>query len=382
MDIIARKLGMDPVELRLKNAIEEGYAGPGGDRYRGVGIRETLLKVAEKIDWQNRGGVHRGKGLAVGNWYSGAGASSAMMKLNEDGTVSLSIGAPDATGTDIMAAQVAAEELGVPLDQIVLTAKNTDHSPFDTMSSGSRITHCIGQAVKNAAADLKAKLAEAAAPLLDADPAHLELDGGAIRVQHAPERQVALGRIARSSHFRTHGPIIGSGTYFGPLSRFDRDALRGYFVDMGEDRTFVAQGAEVEVDPETGRVRVLKLVSVNDIGFAINPANAENQVFGGVHQGLGYALSEEIKMEDGRVTNPDFRGYGILRAPDMPEVECYFVEKGDGPGPYVAKGLGEQPNVPTAAAVANAVHDAIGVRVKSLPLTAEKVLAALREQEG
>lgn len=381
MDIIARGLGMDPLELRLKNAVEEGYTGPGGDRYLGVGIREALLKVSEKIDLRQKSGLNRGKGIAVGNWYSGAGASSAVMILNVDGTVSLSIGAPDATGTDIMAVQVAAEELGVPLDRIVMTSKNTEHSPFDTMSSGSRITHCIGQAVKNAASDLKTKLLAAAAPLLDAYPEHLEFSGGAIRVKQAQERQLSLDQLAGSSHFRTHGPIIGSGTYFGKLSKFDRKALRGYFIDMGEDRTFVAQAAEVEIDTQTGNVRVVKLVSVNDVGFAINPSNAENQVFGGVHQGLGYALSEEIKVESGKVTNPSFRDYGILRAPDMPEMECYFVEKGNGPGPYGAKGLGEQPNVPTAAAIANAVYDALGVRIKSLPLTPEKILSALREKE-
>jgi len=380
MDIIARRLDMDPLELRLKNAVEEGYVGPCGDLYLGVGIKETLLKVSEKIDLKNREGVNRGKGIAVGNWYSGAGGSGAMMKFNEDGTVSLSIGAPDATGTDIMAAQVAAEELGVPLDRIVMTPKNTDHSPFDIMSSGSRITHCIGQAVKNAASDLKNKMLAAAAPLLDTYPEHLELDGGVIRAKHAPEKQITLDRLARSSHFRTHGPIIGSGTYFGKLSRFDREALRGFFIDMGEDRTFVAQGAEVEVDTQTGNVRVVKLVSANDVGFVINPPNAENQVFGGVYQGLGYALSEEIKMEAGRVMNPNFRDYGMLRAPDMPEVECHFIEKGNGPGPYGAKGLGEQPNVPTATAIANAVYDAVGVRIKSLPLTPEKVLNALSEK--
>ena len=380
MDIIARRLGMDPLELRLKNAVEEGYSGPGGDLYLGVGMKEALLKVAEKIDLKHKDGINRGKGIAVGNWYSGAGASGAVMKLNVDGTVSLSIGAPDATGTDIMAVQVAAEELGVSLDRIVMTSKNTEHSPYDTMSSGSRITHCIGQAVKNAATELKAKMLAAAAPLLDAYPEHLEFADGAIRVKQAPERQISLDKLAGSSHYRTHGQIIGSGTYFGKLSNFDRKALKGFFVDMGEDRTFVAQGAEVEVDTQTGNVRVVKLVSVNDVGFAINPPNAENQVFGGVHQGLGYALSEEIKLEAGKMINPSFRDYGILRAPDMPEMECHFVEKGDGPGPYGAKGLGEQPNVPTAAAVANAVFDAIGVRIKSLPLTPEKILHALKEK--
>lgn len=380
MDIIAGRLGMDPLELRLKNAVEEGYAGPGGDLYLGVGIKETLIKVSEKIDLKNRDGVNRGKGIAVGNWYSGVGASGAMMKLNEDGTVSLSIGAPDATGTDIMAAQVAAEELGVPLDRIVMTTKNTDHSPFDIISSGSRITHCIGQAVKNAAADLKAKLSEAAAPLLGTDPEHLEIDDGAIMVKKAPEKQIPLSQLAMSSHFSTHGPIIGSGTYFGKLSSFDREAVSGFVYDMGEDRTFVAQGAEVEVDTQTGNIRVVKLISANDIGFVVNPPNAENQVFGGVHQGLGFALSEEIKTEAGRVVNPNFRDYGILRAPDMPEVECNFIESGNGPGPYGAKGLGEQPNVPTAAAIANAVYDAIGVRIKSLPITPEKILSALKEK--
>jgi len=380
MDIIAARLGMDPLELRLKNAVEEAYAGPGGDLYLGVGIKETLLKVSEKIDLKNRDGVNRGKGIAVGNWYSGGGASSALMKLNEDGTVSLSIGAPDVTGTDIMAAQVAAEELGVPLDRIVMTSKSTDHSPFDLISAGSRITHCVGQAVKTAAADFKVKLLEATAPLLDTDRESLEIDGGAIRVRHAPEKQIALRQLAMSSHFFTHGPIIGSGTYFGKRSRIDREALRGHFGDMGEDRTFVAQGAEVEVDIQTGNIRVVKLVSANDIGFALNPSNVENQVFGGVYQGLGYALREEIKMEAGKVMNPNFRDYGMLRAPEMPEVECHFIEKSNGPGPYGAKGLGEQPNVPTAAAIANAVYDAIGVRIRSLPITPEKILSALREK--
>lgn len=390
MDVIARGLGMDPVELRLKNAVEEGYIGPCGDSYLGVSIKDALLKAAEKIDLKRKEGVEfsagsnrvrRGKGIAVGNWYSGVGASSAVMKLNEDGTVSLSIGAPDATGTDVMAVQVAAEELGIPMERIVMVHKDTDHSPFDILSSGSRITHCLGQAVKNAAADLKAKLREAAAQQLDTYPEHLEMENGVIRVKHSPEQQTSIDRLARSTHFRSHGPIIGSGTYFGKLSSFDRNAVKGYFFDMGEDRTFVAQAAEVEVDTETGKVTLLRLVSANDVGFLINPPNAENQVLGGIHQGIGYALSEEIRMEEGAVLNPHFRDYGMLRTTDMPEVECCFVENRNGPGPYGAKGLGEQPNVPTAAAIANAVYDAIGVQINSLPITPEKILKALKGKE-
>jgi len=381
MDIIAKKLGMDPVELRLKNAVIEGYPGPAGDSYLGVSVRDALLKASEEIDLKNKKGVNTGKGVSVGNWYSGVGASSATMKLNEDGTISLSIGAPDATGTDIMAMQVAAEELGLPIERIIMVPKDTDHSPFDIQSSGSRITHCIGQAVRNAAADLISKLMEAAAQMLDTYPGHLEMEGEIIRVKQTPEQQTNIDRIARGSHFRMHGPIMGSGTYFGKLSTFDRSAIRGYFFDMGEDRTFVAQAAEVEVDTHTGKVNLLRLVSVNDVGFLINPPNAENQVLGGIHQGIGYALSEEIKTEDGRVLNPNFRDYGMLRTADMPAVECHFIENRNGPGPYGAKGLGEQPNVPTAAAIANAVHDAIGVPITSLPITPEKVLRALREKE-
>ncbi len=380
MDIIARKLGMDPVELRLKNAVEEGYTGPCGDRYLGVGIEEVLLKAAEGIELKARSGPNRGKGIAVGNWYSGVGASGATMKLNVDGTVSLSIGAPDATGTDIMALQVAAEELGLPLDRMLMAPKDTDHSPFDLMSSGSRITHCIGQAVRNAAGDLKAKLLEMAAQQLDTYPKHLEMEEGVIRVKHAPEQQISMKRLALSSHFLAHGPIMGTGTYFGKLGSFDQNALKGFVFDMGEDRAFVAQATEVEVDTGTGMVKLVKLVSANDVGLLINPTNAENQVLGGVHQGIGFALSEHIKEKGGEVLNPHFRDYGMLTAADMPEVECCFVENRNGPGPYGAKGLGEQPNVPTAAAIANAVYDAIGVRIKSLPITPEKILSALKEK--
>lgn len=334
------------------------------------------------MDLKRRGGIHRRKGIAIGNWYSGAGASSAIMKVNEDGTVTLSIGAPDATGTDIMALQVAAEELGLPLDRMVLASKDTDHAPFDTLSSGSLITHCIGQAVRRASQELKAKILELAAQHLDADPQHLEMRDGLIRSKYAPEHPLSLERLARNSHLRMHGPIMATGTYFGAMGTFDRGAVKGFIYDMGEDRAFVAQVAEVEVDRETGTVNVLRLVSVNDVGFLINPPNAENQVSGGVHQGLGYALSEEVKMEKGKVLNPNFREYGMLRANDMPGVECSFIEKMNGPGPYGAKGLGEQPGVPTAAAIANAIYDAIGVRITSLPITPEKILRALREKEN
>ncbi|MDP6561156.1 MAG: molybdopterin-dependent oxidoreductase, partial [Candidatus Binatia bacterium] len=382
MDIIARELGIDPMELRLKNAVSEGYVGPVGGRYRGVGLKEVLLKATERIDLKRNEGVCRGKGIAVGNWYSGSGSSSAIMKLNEDGTVTLSIGAPDATGTDIMALQVAAEELDLPLDRLVLASKDTDHAPFDTLSSGSRITHCIGQAVKIASQEIKTKILALAAQALDDRPEHLEFKDGLIWSRQYPDKPLSLERIARTSHFRMHGPIMASGTYFGRMGAFDPKAVKGFLFDMGEDRTFVAQAVEVEVDQETGTVSVLRLVSANDVGFLINPPNAENQVSGGVHQGLGYALSEEVKMEAGKVLNPNFREYGIRYADDMPRVEYCFIENMNGPGPYGAKGLGEQPGIPTAAAVANAIYDAVGVRIKSIPITPEKILKELREKEN
>ena len=275
--------------------------------------------------------------------------------------------------------QIAAEELGIPMEDVEISQADTDLTTFCLGAFGSRVTYIGGNAVRDAAQKVKQQLFETAAEMLEASPDDLASRDGGIFVKGTETKSVTVGDVARARLFRRGGaPIVASGS-------FDADSVLQDATRYGNESgayNFGCQAAEVEVDRETGQVKVLKYVGASDCGTVINPIGAEGQAEGSVAQGLGYALIEGLKMEDGRPINPNFSDYRIPSMRDMPPLAHEFADSYEPTGPFGAKGLGELGMDPTAAVISNAIFDAVGVRIKTLPITPEKVLKALREKGG
>lgn len=383
MDIIARKMGLDPLALRLKNLVSEGDVSMTGQVLTDVSMRQVLERAAAAIGWDQPAGPHRGKGLACSWWTVTGGSSGVYVKLQPDGTVVLSTGAAE-IGTGAVnagAAQILAEELGVSLSDITVVSADTDSTPFDLGSQGSRATFAVGNAARQAAADIRAQLIRLAAGILELPPQRLVVRDRAVFVADDPERRVSLAELAQNS-LQQGGGIIAHGAYIAPKTPFDASTVSHHFYPTFNSPSFHAHAAEVEVDPDTGAITVQRYVAVQDVGFAINPQCVEGQIEGGVTQGLGQALCEEIVVQDGHVLTPGLIDYKMPTAPDVPAVKTILVQQRSQLGPYGAKGVGEPPAIEPPATIANAVAAAVGVRLCSLPVTAEKVRAALRHQRG
>lgn len=366
-DVIAHKLGLDPMEFRIKNALSEGDTAVNGSTIPVNGLMETILAVKERMGLPKKMEEGRGVGIAVGEWRSGSGPSTASISVNEDGTVSLLTGSVDISGSDTSLAQIAAESLGLRLEQVVVAKRNTDMAPFTGPSGGSRIVYSQGRAVQNAAEDTKAKLMDLAADRLGVPADALECAGGSVYVQDNPPQSLDLGQLARMSLTSRGGPIIGTAS----------------LSSLPYAPVFNAQAAEVIVDRETGQVRVTRFVQAQDIGKAINPMGVEGQLEGGAVQGIGRALSEEILIdkETGQVRNPSLATYLMPLSVDMPDIENILVEVPSADGPFGARAVAESPGFGPPAAIANAIFDAVGVRIKTLPLSAERVLAAIQGRD-
>jgi xanthine dehydrogenase molybdenum-binding subunit len=367
-DVIAHKLGLDPMEFRIKNALSEGDTAVNGSTIPVNGLMETILAVKERMGLPKKMEEGRGVGIAVGEWRSGSGPSTASISVNEDGTVSLLTGSVDISGSDTSLAQIAAESLGLRLEQVVVAKRNTDMAPFTGPSGGSRIVYSQGRAVQNAAEDTKAKLMDLAADRLGVPADALECAGGSVYVQDNPPQSLDLGQLARMSLTSRGGPIIGTAS----------------LSSLPYAPVFNAQAAEVIVDRETGQVRVTRFVQAQDIGKAINPMGVEGQLEGGAVQGIGRALSEEILIdkETGKVRNPSLATYLMPLSVDMPDIENILVEVPSADGPFGARAVAESPGFGPPAAIANAIFDAVGVRIKTLPLSAERVLAAIQGRDA
>ena len=366
-DVIAHKLGIDPMEFRIKNALSEGDTAVNGSTIPVNGLMETILAVKERMGLPKKMEEGRGVGIAVGEWRSGSGPSTASISVNEDGTVSLLTGSVDISGSDTSLAQIAAESLGLRLEQVVVAKRNTDMAPFTGPSGGSRIVYSQGRAVQNASEDTKAKLLDLAADRLGVQADALECAGGSVYVQDNPLQSLDLGQLARMSLTSRGGPIIGTAS----------------LSSLPYAPVFNAQAAEVIVDRETGQVRVTRFVQAQDIGKAINPMGVEGQLEGGAVQGIGRALSEEILIdkETGQVRNPSLATYLMPLSVDMPDIENILVEVPSADGPFGARAVAESPGFGPPAAIANAIFDAVGVRIKTLPLSAERVLAAIQGRD-
>jgi CO/xanthine dehydrogenase Mo-binding subunit len=380
MDIIADALGLDPLELRLRNIVHEGDEGPTGQILESVGLEECLRKAAAAIAWDDRRpGRWRGKGLACGWWTTTGGSSGVYVKINPDGTVALNTGAAEiGTGALTGAAQVLAEELGIDLADINVVSADTFSTPFDFGAQGSRTAFAVGNACRAAVDDLKPRIFALAAGQLGVEPEACRL---ADKHVLADGKRISLADLARLSQ-QTGGGLIAQGTFIAPPTAYDGKRVDGHVYPAFHSPSFHAHAVDLSIDPETGEITVHKYVVAQDVGFALNPTYIEGQIEGGVAQGLGQALSEEIVYDNGRVLNANLTDYKMPTTLDVPRVETILVQHAGLVGPYGAKGVGEPPNIEPPAAVANAVASATGLRLTSLPITAEHVALALRDAGG
>ena len=378
MDIIADKLGLDPLALRLRHVYEDGDFHTNGQQLSSEGLKDCLKAVAEKMEWGKKPlGKNQGKGIAcMERAVKTPFGSAAFVKVNEDGSVDvLSSTTEVGQGSSTVLCQIAADELGIPMAWVRKAVPDTSLTPFDASTTSSRSTFHMGNAVKMAAADAREQILKLAAEYLEAKPEDVEIREGNIYLRWAPEKKISISQVL-AEHYGSSGTVLGRGFYFpqseGPVEYF---SLNMIFWLLG------AHGVEVEVDRQTGQVKILKLYAAHDVGKAIHPQNCVGQIQGGISMGLGYALLEEILFKGGLTLNPSFLNYKIPSALDMPEMVPLVVEYNHPEGPYGAKGMGETNNVPTPPAIANAIYNAVGVRIKNLPITPDKVLEALKRKK-
>ncbi|HUL20430.1 MAG TPA: molybdopterin cofactor-binding domain-containing protein [Thermodesulfobacteriota bacterium] len=384
LDKIARKLGMDPVELRMKNAYKADDLTATGQVLTEGGYWEALaqLKMYMGEHLTVLPGVDEGKafgvGVAGGFWGMGGFGSSATVRLNEDGSVILSMGAVEiGAGSDTAMALLVSQELGIPLERIRVISGDTDTCPYDFGAIGSRTTQVMGVAVHQAVEGVKKQLLAFAAGHLKIPTDSLAFGGGKIYVSERPE--VAIP-IAKAAHLLTlaRGPVVATGSHAPQTRPFNPEFVENNVAPSRPFFSYGAQAIAVQVDKVTGKVDVLKVVASHNVGKAVFSAGIEGQIQGGVAMGLGYALSEEVIFSNGKPLNDTFLDYRLPTMMDVPEIVPVIVEKENAKSPEDIRGVGEPATIPTAAAVANAVYDAVGVRVSQLPMTPEKVYWALK----
>jgi CO/xanthine dehydrogenase Mo-binding subunit len=325
----------------------------------------------------------RGRGIAC-MWYPigftvAANPSAATVKMNEDGTAVLLTGTVETgQGSLTVLAQIAAEGLGIATDDVHVVSADTDTTPMDTGAIASRTTYVTGNAIAIAAEAARAILFDVAAPMLGVKPSQLEARDRKIHVKGFPQHAVAIGEVAKRAQYVTGTPAIGSATWNPPTVAMHPETGQGKpFATY----VYATQIAEVDVDDETGEVDLIRITAAHDCGTAINPMLIEGQVEGGISMGVGMALQEEMLFtKDGRHVNPNLTNYIMPTSLDMPEIDVDIVAGFDPTGPFGAKGVGEPTAVPTAAAIMNAIHDAVGIRITSLPATAEKILMAIKQK--
>ncbi len=392
IDEIAEKLGIDPIEIRIKNAIQAGEPWLTGQKITSSALVEALEAVRDASDWPRARkaspGCKRGLGVSAMAHTSAFLASGAIVRLQGDGSIILNVAAVDiGQGSDTALSQMCAGVLGLDLDQVAFAAPDTDSAPYDYATAASRVTHTVGRAVHSAAAEVRDQMLAHAAEMLECSADEVELrPGGRIGVNTDPPRnaEVTFTDIALRSVWAAGGPITGSGSFM-PHDPVDPEfaQMSGFLgLDALSVLTFGAQVVDAEVDETTGAVRVHEAWCAHDVGRAINPGAVESQIQGGFVQGLGYALSEEMLWEDGRLVNPSFMDYkfpGVLEAPD--KINTIILETPEKSHPFGVKGVGEPPLVGAAPAINNAISAATGLRLKQIPLTPERVLRGLLEKE-
>src|SRR5712692_3347629 len=383
-DELASRLGMDPLEFRLKNVYVEGDTSYWGEKLHAVGLKETLIKAAEAIEWGKRDegikGSRVGKGLAcIQKPTRSPTTSQAGVTVNNKGEVTVLAGTVEiGQGCNTILSQIAAEELKVPIEKVCMHSLDTDFIPFDASTTSSRSTYHMGNAVRRAAIDAREKIALMAAPMLEAKPEDLAFSDGRVYLKDHPQMSLSIGEVIR----RKLGPatlLRGDGAYTYEIAK-DLDLETGHSDHASAFYMYATQAAEVIVDEETGRVRILRMSAAHDLGKAINPLNCVAQIEGGLAMGIGSALHEHLVVDNqGKVRNPSFLDYHLVTSLDLPKMIPIIVECAEPEGPYGAKGLGEPGLAPTPAAIGNAVANALGVRIHDLPLTPERVYWAIQK---
>jgi CO/xanthine dehydrogenase Mo-binding subunit len=364
LDELARKLNIDPIDLRLKNAVKEGSQAAYGPKFNAIGFRECLTAAKNHPNYKKPLGKDEGRGVGAGFWFNAGMQSSAEVHINEDGTVTVIEGNPDIGGSRASMALMAAEELGVPYELVRVQVADTETAGYTNVTGGSRVTFATGMAVVEAARDIVAQCKRRAAATWGIEPDLVDWqDGQAIPKPgvNADVKPLSLAQIAATAG-RTGGPLLGRASLNA------RGAGPGFSVNI----------AHVKLDRETGKVDVLGFTAIQDAGRAIHPSYVEGQMQGGAAQGIGWALNEEyIYNAKGVMENAGFLDYRMPVASDLPMIETQIVEVPNPTHPYGVRGVGETPIVAPLAAVANAVRDAAGVRITTLPLSPPRVLEAL-----
>jgi CO/xanthine dehydrogenase Mo-binding subunit len=388
MDIIARAIGADPVDFRLKPALDEGEPFATGTLVRSFGIKEAIRQAAEAIEWSQprpvqTGTKRRGKGIAAGvKAVLTPSISGAIVILNADGTANvLSSTVEMGQGSETTMGQIVAEELGISVDQVHIVQPDTDVTPYDTITAGSRSTYHMGNAVRMAAGKIKKELCEIVASKLEVDPDDLAARNGRILVRGMEERGMTIGEIFLAK-FGSLGTTMAAEAVCQPTASH-MDPETGQSEKCTEYWFPSATAAEVEVDTETGRVKVLQLFSVGDTGTAINPRHCEQQLLGAAIMHLGLTLFEEMVFDQGQLINGSLLDYQIASIKDMPQsFRPIVVEVPHESGPFGAKGAGETGALTVAPAIANAIFEAVGARIRDLPLTPERIFRAMAEKSG
>lgn len=394
IDELAREIKLDPVEFRRINCLKTGSTVVTGSKMHPTGLPECIDKVAEAIRWEHKAPAssptkRRGKGIAL-MWKAPAmppnPGSSAVIELNEDGTVTLAVGGQEiGQGTFTVMAQMAAATLGVPYEWIRIAGPvDTQYSPYEWQTVASRLTWSMGNAVVNAARDAREQILNVVAQAWNEQPEDLDIVNGEV-VSYKSEETISLKDIViyglpkPNANGWIGGPIVGRGNFM-PTYVTGLDFETGQGERAVVHYTTGAQAVELEVDLETGKIEILRAAAAFDLGKAINPELAKAQVEGGFVQGMSTALFESLQFKNGVLQNPSFVDYRIATSADAPpQIDSILVEVPQDDGPFGARGVGEHPMVPTIPAIANAIYDAIGLRVGSPPFTAEKVYLAMVE---
>ena len=394
MEMIAEELGIDPVEIRMRNAIDNPKPGTIYETINKVtlktcGIKECIEKIARDPIWRDRdkmprkeGNISWGVGLSGTSYLGGARqlghqSCAAVIRICEDGTVNLITGATDCgQGSDTVLCIIAAEELGIKLEDIDIKRVDSAYTPVDAGSYGSRVTILAGQATQKAAREAKKQLLEAAAKTWQVKPEEVEIREGQVFVKSDRQKSMPFSRLARIACYSGTGAVI-LGTGYSSYGIEPLDLTTG-IGNGGTSYSFTSQSARVGIDMETGKITITDFVIASDCGRLLSPITAEGQIEGGAVQGLGQTVYEDFIMDKGKTLNPTFLDYKMPMSMDVPRVKLIDVETNDPDGPFGAKEASEGSIVSTPPAVISAIHDATGVWFKELPVTPEKVIQALK----
>ncbi|HEX2276557.1 MAG TPA: xanthine dehydrogenase family protein molybdopterin-binding subunit [Candidatus Tectomicrobia bacterium] len=368
MDMMAEALGLDPLEFRRRNLLRDGDRLPSGHPVEHVKIRETIEAAVHGSRWgQAKPRPHVGRGLAVAHRHIGIGDANAQLTVDQDGTVALVTAVPDTgTGAHTVLRQIVAETLSLPVEQVRVEVATTDVFEADSGAGGSRVTHVAGQAAYQAAGELKGLIHAVAARLLGCEPDRVTLAGGRCAVADGVASGVSLAEVAEAA-LALERPLRVQKTY--------------RVADYPHVTAFTAQAVELEVDPETGQMTLLDVVTAHDVGTVINPLGHQGQIEGGLIQGIGFGMIEEMRSDEGRISTLSLGDYKLPNIKDIPPLRTVLVQEQLGPAPFQGKSIGENSVTPITAAIANALYDAVGVRICDLPITAEKVYHALQARK-